>query len=156
MFGWAVECELLPIQVHQPLKRVEGLRKGRSASRETTPVEPVPEAALRAILPHLSPSVAAMVQQQHLSGARPQEFVAIRPCEVTTDGDDWLHQPRSHKTAHLGRAKVIVLGPRAREGLRPCCFIAYHRAWRDETGDSVEQAFDRSKTTGRSEVASLR
>jgi hypothetical protein len=105
---------------------------------------------------HLSPSVAAIVQLQHLCGARPREVVAIRPCEVAIDRDVWLYQPRSHKTAHLNRGKVIVLGPRTREGLRPCCFIAYHRAWRDETGDSVEQAFDQSKTTGRSEVASLR
>jgi integrase len=119
MFGWAVESELLPVQVHQALKRGKGLRRGRSAARETGPVEPVSEAAIRAVLPHLSPQVAARVQLQHFCGARPQEVVAIRPCEVTTGGDVWLYQPRSHKTAHLGRGKVIVLGPKAQEMLRP-------------------------------------
>jgi integrase len=60
-----------------------------------------------------------MVQLQHLCGARPQEVVAIRPCEVRTDGDVWLYQPWGHKTAHLDRGKVIVLGPRAQEILGP-------------------------------------
>jgi integrase len=85
LFGWAVESELLPVQVHQALKRVRGLRKGRSAARETEPVAPVPEASIEAVLPHLSPQVAAMVQLQHLCGARPQEVVAIRPCEELLD-----------------------------------------------------------------------
>ncbi len=119
MFGWAVENEQIPVQVHQALKRVKGLRKGRSAAKETDPVEPVPEAAIRAVLPHLSPQVAAMVQLQHLCGARPQEVVAIWPCEVLTDGDVWLYQPKSHKMAHLDRGMVIVLGPKALEVLRP-------------------------------------
>jgi integrase len=79
----------------------------------------VPEAAIRAVLAHLSPQVAAMIQLQHRCGARLQEVVAIRPCEVTTEGDEWLYQPRSHKTAHLDRGKVIVLGPKAQEILRP-------------------------------------
>ena len=84
MFGWAVENELLPVHVHQALQRVKGLRKGRSEARETAPVEPVSEAAVEAILPHLSPQVAAMVQLQLLSGCRPQEVIAIRPCDVET------------------------------------------------------------------------
>jgi integrase len=119
MFGWAVENELLPVHVHQALKRVKGLRKGRSAARETGPVEPVSEAAMQAVLPHLSPQVATMVQLQHLCGARPQEVTAIRPCEVDTSGELWLYQPRSHKTEHLDRGKVIVLGPKAQAVLRP-------------------------------------
>jgi integrase len=127
MFGWVVESELLPVQVHQALKRVQGLRKGRSAAREAPPVEPVSKASIQAILPHLSPQVAAMIQLQHLSGARPQGVMAIRPCEVITDGDVWLYQPRSNKTARLDRGKVIVLGPRAQEVLR---------TWLDRDPDS--------------------
>jgi integrase len=119
MFGWAVEHELLPVEVHQALRRVKGLRKGRSNARETAPVEPVAEESIRAILPHLSPQVAAMIQLQHLCGARPQEVVSIRPGEVDTSGEVWLYQPRHHKTEHFDRRKVIMLGPRAQEVLRP-------------------------------------
>jgi len=119
LFGWAVETELLPVHIHEALRRVKGLRKGRSAARETPPVEPISEEAIRAILPHLSPQVAAMIQLQHLCGARPQEVIAIRPCEVETDGDGWLYRPRSHKTVHLDRGKLIMLGPQAQTILRP-------------------------------------
>lgn len=119
MFGWAVEHELLPVEIHQALKRVRGLRKGRSAAKETAPVEPVPEESILAILPQLSPQVAAMVQLQHLCGARPQEVISIRPCEVDTSGEIWLYQPRGHKMEHLDRRKVIMIGPRAQEVLRP-------------------------------------
>jgi integrase len=83
------------------------------------PVESVPEESIRAIQPHLSPQVAAMIQLQHLCGARPQEVVTIRPCEVETGGDVWLYQPRHHKMEHFDRRKVIMLGPRAQEVLRP-------------------------------------
>jgi hypothetical protein len=72
-------------------------------------VETVNEASIRR-------AIAAMVQLQHLCGARPQEVVAIRPCEVDTSGDVSLYQPRSHRTAHLDRGKVTVLGPLPREG----------------------------------------
>src|SRR3954454_16290169 len=65
MFGWAVENELVPVQVHQALRRVAGLRKGRSGAHETAPVEPVSEADIAAVLPHLSPQVAAMIRLQH-------------------------------------------------------------------------------------------
>jgi len=64
-------------------------------------VEPLSEAAIRATLPHLSPQVAAMVQLQDLTVARPQEVVANRPCEVDTSSDVWLSQPKNDKKAHL-------------------------------------------------------
>jgi hypothetical protein len=35
MFGWAVENEMLPVTVSQALREVKGLRKGRSAARES-------------------------------------------------------------------------------------------------------------------------
>ena len=40
LFKWAVENELVPPTVHQALKAVRGLQKGRSSARETKPVKP--------------------------------------------------------------------------------------------------------------------
>jgi integrase len=143
MFGWAVENELMRVAVAQALREVKGLRRGRSAARETAPIIPVSEERVQAILTHLSPQVATMVRLQHLCGARPQEVISIRPCEVETTGDVWLYQPRRHKTEHLDRSKVIMLGPRAQDLLRPWldrdpdsyCFVpAEAAAWqRDRT-----------------------
>jgi integrase len=79
----------------------------------------VPEEHIRAVLPHLSPQVATMVQLQHLCGARPQEVILIRPRDVIIGPHVWLYQPCRHKTEHLDRSKVIMLGPKAQEVLRP-------------------------------------
>ncbi len=56
MFKWATAEELLPGNVYQALRSVEGLRKGRTAARETKAVPPVPDDVVDATLPHLPPS----------------------------------------------------------------------------------------------------
>ncbi|MEM9702665.1 MAG: recombinase XerD, partial [Planctomycetota bacterium] len=54
-FKWAAGEELVPPSVFEGLRAVDGLRRGRSAARETDPVRPVPDADVAATLPHLSP-----------------------------------------------------------------------------------------------------
>ena len=71
MFRWAVEEELLAADVHARLGAVRGLGKGQTAARETEKVAPVPVEHVEAVLPHLPPPVAALVQLQLLSGTRP-------------------------------------------------------------------------------------
>ena len=61
MSGWAVEQELMEVEVHQSLWRLKGLCSDRSAARETAPVEPVPGESIRAILTIVSPRRAAMI-----------------------------------------------------------------------------------------------
>jgi integrase len=120
MFRWAVGEELLPAAVYQALQAVTGLRKGRSAAKEADPIEPVPEEAVRATLPHLPLQVAAMVRIQLLTGARPGEVAAIRPGDLSPSPDGLLiYRPGSHKTEHLDRRRVIVLGPQAQEVISP-------------------------------------
>jgi integrase len=100
--------------------RVRGLRKGRSDARETPKVLPVPVNDVYAVVPHLPPTVAAMVQLQLLCGARPQEVTTIRPSEITDLGNGvCYYHPHAHKMEHMDRDKVIVLGPKACEILRP-------------------------------------
>jgi integrase len=128
MFRWAVEEELLDVQVHTRLMRVRGLRKGSSGAREMPKVRPVPVKHVKAILPHLPPLVAAMVRLQLLCGARPQEITGVRPCEITkTDDGVWYYHPGSHKMEHMDRDKVIVLGPRAQKVLRTARMITSRR-----------------------------
>ena len=59
---WAVEEELLSAGVHQQLRCVASLAKGKTNARETGKVPPVPDGDVEAILPHLPPPVAAMVR----------------------------------------------------------------------------------------------
>jgi len=119
MFKWAAAEELLPSQVYEALRTVEGLRKGRTSARDAVPVRPVPDEVVQATLPHLPEVVADMVRLQRLTGCRPAEVCILRPCDVDTSGDVWIYRPESHKTEHHGRERVICIGPKGQDVLRP-------------------------------------
>ena len=118
-FKWGVENELVPVAVLQGLKAVRGLAKGRSLARETEPVKPVPEAYVEAVLPFVRPPVRGMIQLQRLTGMRPGEACALRACDIDMTGPVWLYRPQQHKTVWRGHRRVIALGPRAQEVVRP-------------------------------------
>ena len=115
MFRWGVENELVHSSAYEALRAVAGLRRGRSQARETEPVKPVPEVHVQAVIPHVSPQVAAMIQLQMLTGMRPGEAVIMRGCDIDTTGKIWSYTPASHKTEHHDRKRVIYLGPKARQ-----------------------------------------
>jgi len=119
MFKWGVSRELVPPSVQTALSTVEGLRMGRSAARESTAVAPVPDDVVDATLPHLPPVVADMVRFEWLTGCRPGEVSAIRPCDVERSGEVWRYRPESHKTEHHGRERIIYIGPQAQQVLLP-------------------------------------
>jgi integrase len=119
VFKWAASQELIPASVHQALTTVSGLRRGRSDAVESEPVEPVSAEVVKATLPHLSSVVAAMVQVQLLTGTRPGEVCQMRTAEIDTSGPVWIYQPCRHKTAHHGKKRMIHIGPKAQEILRP-------------------------------------
>jgi integrase len=119
MFRWGVENELIPPSVVQGLEAVRGLQKGRSAARDTEPVRPVPEAFVNAILPHVRPQVAAMVQLQLATGMRSGELCILRTIDIDMTGKVWLYKPTAHKTQHHGHGRIIAIGPQGQEILRP-------------------------------------
>jgi integrase len=99
--------------VYHGLQAVAGLAFGRSAARETEPIRPVPDLYVAALLPFLSPHVAAMVKIQRLTGIRAGELVLMRPCDIDTTGDIWIYEPFDHKNRWRGHRKQIPLGPEA-------------------------------------------
>jgi integrase len=119
LFKWGVSEELVPAEVLQALRSVQGLQKGRCDARESAPVLPVDDADVEAVIPHLLPPVAGLVRFQRLTGCRPGEACRLRPCDLDTGGAVWLYRVPHHKTAHHGKARVIAVGPRAQDVLRP-------------------------------------
>jgi integrase len=118
-FRWAVENELAPAGTYHALQAVTGLRKGRSQARETTPIGPVPDEILERTITYLCPTVAAMVRLQLVSAMRPGELVIMRACDLNLSGPVWEYRPCFHKAEHHDKAKVIMLGPKAQEIIRP-------------------------------------
>jgi integrase len=127
MFEWAVSKELIPVTIYQSLLSVKGLRKGRSAAKESEPVLPVSQEHVAATLPFLTAQIQAMVRLQYLLGCRPEEITLIRPCDIRErEGSVWEYVPMSHKTEHHERQRRICIGQQAQEILLP---------WLDRSGE---------------------
>ena len=129
-FRWGVSQELVHVTTYQALQAVDLLKRGRSEARESKVVRVVNEAHVRAVLPHCSPVIAAMVQVQMYTGMRSGELCQMRPMDIDTAGQIWMYAPQSHKTEHHGHVRIVALGPKAQAVLRPylkrkidaCCF----------------------------------
>ncbi len=119
MFKWAVSRQLVSAIIYHGLATVEGLKRGRCAARETEKRRPVEERYVFAILPYTTPVVAAMIELQLLTGMRPGELVIMRPCDIDRSGKVWHYTPAHHKTQYRGDERIISIGPRGQELLRP-------------------------------------
>lgn len=114
VFAWGVGEELVDHALLGPLEAVPSIRKGTPGYRESPPRDAVEWEQVAAVLPFVPPMVQTMLEVQHLSGMRSEELCQMRPCEVFKAEDVWIYKPERHKTAHLGKEKVICLGPRCR------------------------------------------
>lgn len=119
MFKWGVENELVDAKVLHALRAVGPLKRGRTLAREAEAVKPVPDVHVDAVLPFVSRQVAAMINLQRLTGARPGEVIQLRPCDIERDGNVWIFRPSRHKTKYRGREREIYLGPQAQKVLAP-------------------------------------
>jgi len=83
-------------------------------------VLPVDPAHVRAVRPLLSRQLQAVVDLQLLTAARPGEILQMRPCDLSRDEIPgvWVYRPASHKNAHRGRGRSILLGPDAQNTVR--------------------------------------
>ncbi|WP_165076085.1 tyrosine-type recombinase/integrase [Paludisphaera rhizosphaerae] len=119
MFKWAASEQMIPSSTWEALRTVEGLRRGAADVRESEPVRPVDDAHVVATLPFVTRQIAAMIELQRLTGARPGEVCTMRGCDLVMVGNVWEYRPADHKTAHHGRKRTIHIGRRAQEVLRP-------------------------------------
>ena len=133
MYKWGVAQEFAPVEVYHRINTVDGLRKGKTKARETAPVLPVDDATVdKTIKVVVNPVVADMIKIQRLTGCRPGELMGMRPKDIDRSSTEgvWLYYPESHKMEHKGRARTIVIGPRAQTILAKylfreetkCCF----------------------------------
>jgi integrase len=119
MFKWAVGEELVPPDLYYGLQAIPGIRKGTITVRESEPIKPVPETFVNATLPFMPPVVATMVRLQLLTSFRPGEICILRTCDLDVTGKVWIYRPKSHKTQHHGHERLIFIGPKGQELLRP-------------------------------------
>jgi integrase len=116
-FRWAVSENLLVSAVSDALASVAGLEYGRSDAVETAPVAPADRKDVAAIRKFVAPVVYDMVQLQIFTGMRPGEVVKLRTRDLVRQGKTWKYDVPGHKTAHLGRKRVVFFGPKAQRVL---------------------------------------
>lgn len=113
MFKWAVAHEMIPASAWESLRAIEPLRLGHAGVKESPKVECAPCEAIERVKRNVSPQVAAMIELQLLSGMRPGEVCALRPCDINMSGAVWLYQPSEHKMKYRERERMVYLGPKA-------------------------------------------
>jgi integrase len=121
MFRWAASRELLSPLAFQALQTLPALKRGRCGAPDHAPVGPVPRAEVDAVRPFISRQVAALIDLQLLTGARPGELLHLRARDLDTTPADgvWVYRPAQHKNAHRLIQRSIYLGPRAQQVLAP-------------------------------------
>lgn len=119
MFKWGVGRELVSEAGWLRLRTVDGLKRGRTTAREAADIRPVDDHNVQLAVAALSETVADMVLVQRLLAARPSEICRMRVEEIDRSGDVWLYRPGRHKGSHLGRHRVLGIGPKAQELLSP-------------------------------------
>ncbi|WP_436714963.1 site-specific integrase [Roseiconus lacunae] len=119
MFKWAAGEEKLPAEVFQTLRLVPSLKRGRTDAPESEPIRPADPIMVAETIKQLSPIVADMVRAQLLIGCRPGEICKLTPGAIDQTGRVWEATLADHKTAHHGHTRIIFIGPRAQEILRP-------------------------------------
>jgi integrase len=155
MIGWGVANEMLPGDALHRLQAVEGIRANQPGIIPPKKVLPVSEADVQAILPHLTPATRAMVVLQCLTGMRPGEVVRLTTGEIDRSGDVWVYRPREHKTASRGKHRMVPMGPRAQEILKPW-LRADPEAPLFSPREAAEQAFASRRNPKYSDVARAR
>ena len=119
MFRWGASEELVPPAIHDAIKLVPSLKRGKTTAPETTRVTPVSLATVEATLKHCTPVIQAMVKIQLLTGCRPGEVCKLTPGMLDRRGKVWVAKLEEHKTAHRGRERQLYFGPKAQAVLAP-------------------------------------
>lgn len=99
---------MLPGDALHRLQAVPGLRANQPGIVPPKKVLPVSEETVQAILPHLTPTVRAMVEVQSLTGMRPGAVCRLTTGEIDRSGDVWAYRPSQHKTKHRDKGALMA------------------------------------------------
>lgn len=119
MFRWGVSRQYVSPVISQALDTLEGLRRGYTTAKEGKKVKPVDEKYVYRVLDYTTPVVAAMIELQLLTGMRPGELVQLTPGDIDRSGEVWHYYPEKHKNQFRGHERIVSIGPRGQEILKP-------------------------------------
>jgi integrase len=126
-FKWAAGEKLVPGKVYFDLAVLRALWPNAPGVKHSVPRRPAYLSDAEPALQVMRPAAADLVRLIALTGARPSELLTIRMKDIDrNDPDLWRYVPGSdagpygrHKNAWRGQPRVIALGPRCIQVLRP-------------------------------------
>lgn len=119
MFEWAVTKERAPMHLPYALKCVKPLKRGEFGVPEGKKRKAVPLSYIKAVKPHVSPIVWAMIQVQLRMVSRANEVCIMRPIDIDTTGKIWIYRPTTHKTERFGHELEKFINPDCQEYIKP-------------------------------------
>ncbi|WDQ16376.1 tyrosine-type recombinase/integrase [Rhodopirellula sp. P2] len=153
IFRHGVSRELIEASRIVALEALPPLRPGQA--KDNPKRTGVPLEVIRATLPEMSKTAAAMIRIQLATAMRPSELFRMTPAMIDRSGEVWFYRPTKHKTEHHGKTKAVPLLGDALDALAPflfgdpddLCFTTRLRTpWnKDNYRRHVERAAKRAK-----------
>ena len=115
--NWAAGEGLIDAAVAHRVGLYKGAKVGRGG-RPSRKREPVSDDDFHAVLRHVDPLIGAALLLLWHCGARPNELMQLRLCDLEDDGVVLRFRPPQHKAKSKGKDRVLLFGPEARAVLR--------------------------------------
>jgi integrase len=117
-----VSRELIEAERIVALESLPPLKRGQGQARDNPKRTGVPLDVIRATLPEMSKTVAAMIRLQLATAMRPSELFRMTPAMIDRSGEVWFYRPTRHKTEHHGKTKAVPILGDALDALGPFLF----------------------------------
>ncbi len=112
-YRWLSLKELIGHEKLAAMNTIPGIKMGRTAAIESTPVKAPPMADFEAMVAAAPPHVADLCRLQLLMGCRPGELLSLKPGLMDRSKPVWVYTPEKHKNSHRGHQRKILIGPQA-------------------------------------------
>lgn len=119
MYKWARTKGWVTREAAQDVVMTPLLRRGRCDANAPEDVQPVPCDILSRTIAAAPKTIADMIRVQILTGMRSGELCSMRVVDIDRTGSVWIYIPRTHKTEHHGKDRVIAIGPKCQAILQP-------------------------------------
>ena len=113
VFRWGVVPKLVPAAVVVELECVPALQAGRCAAPDHPERRPVPQDQIEAVRAVVRKRTRDLMDLQLLTGARSGELLQLTTGMFDRSGEVWQARLSDHKTAHHGKERVLMFGPKA-------------------------------------------
>jgi integrase len=111
IFKYCASEELISHTVYDRLRTVDA--KSIEGAPARPRVKQIDDVLVEATVPYCDGIVGSMIQFQRLTAVRPSEVCIMRPCDIDRSAEIWIYTPSHHKTEHLGKSRIVAIGPRS-------------------------------------------